>query len=313
MNNYTLIHLHSSFSNGVTNIDSITDCRDEIDAAKKMGMTAMAFSDHGNVFSWEHKKEWVEAAGMKYIHGIEAYVTETLDEKVRDNYHVILLAKNYDGVKEINKLSSKSFNRNDNHFYYVPRITFDDLIHTSDNVIITSACLGGILNCASEDLQSHFIEFMMAHKDRCFLEIQHHCDSEGRQAEYNKKLYDISKRTGIRLVVGTDTHALNDEHMEGRAILQKSKKVHFENEDDWDLVLRSYDELISAFERQNAVPMDEVVKALENTNVIADMVEEFEIDRSYKYPHLWDNPEELLRQKIKEGAINCTCRIIHNA
>ena len=301
MNNYTLIHLHSSFSNGVTNIDSITNYVDEVDAAKKLGMTAMTFSDHGNVFSWEHKKEAVEAAGMKYIHGIEAYVTETLDEKIRDNYHVILLARNYDGVKEINKLSSKSFNRNDNHFYYVPRITFDDLIHTSDNVIITSACLGGILNCASEELQSRFIEFMTAHKDRCFLEIQHHCDSEGRQAEYNKKLYNISKRTGIRLVVGTDTHALNDEHMEGRAILQKSKKVHFESEDDWDLVLRSYNELISAFKKQNALPMDEVIKALENTNVIADMVEEFEIDRSYKYPHLWDNPEELLRQKIADG------------
>ena len=205
--NYTILHLHSQFSNGVTNIDSITDYREYVEAAKNMGMTAIAFTEHGSVFSWLHKKEAIEAAGMKYIHGIEAYVTETLEEKVRDNYHVILLAKNYDGVKEINSLSTASFNRNDNHFYYVPRISFDELINTSDNIIITSACLGGILNNGSDELQERFINFMEAHKDRCFLEIQHHCDSEGRQAAYNKKLYEISKRTGIRLTVGTDTHA----------------------------------------------------------------------------------------------------------
>lgn len=301
MSNYTILHLHSSFSNGVTNIDSITDYRDYVNAAKDMGMTAMAFTEHGSVFSWLHKKEAIEAAGMKYIHGIEAYVTESLAEKIRDNFHVILLARNYDGVKEINKLSSESFNRNDNHFYYVPRISFENLIHTSENIIITSACLGGILNCGSDDLQSRFIKFMEAHKDRCFLEIQHHRDAEGRQAKYNKKLYEISQRTGIRLVAGTDTHALNDEHMEGRAILQKAKKVHFESEDDWDLTMKNRPSLEEAYELQGALPRDVYVAAIDETNVIADMIEEFEIDRSYKYPHLWENPEELLRKKIKDG------------
>lgn len=302
--NYTILHLHSQFSNGVTNIDSITEYREYVEAAKNMGMTAIAFTEHGSVFSWLHKKEAIEAAGMKYIHGIEAYVTETLEEKVRDNYHVILLAKNYDGVKEINSLSTASFNRNDNHFYYVPRISFEELINTSDNIIITSACLGGILNNGSDELQDRFINFMEAHKDRCFLEIQHHCDSEGRQAAYNKKLYEISKRTGIRLTVGTDTHALNDEHMEGRSILQRSKKVRFESEDEWDLVMRGYEYLIEAFTRQNALPIEVVRDALECTNVIADMVDEFKVNRSYKYPHLWENPETLLRQKIEEGFKN---------
>lgn len=130
MSNYTVLHLHSPFSNGVTNIDSITDYRLYIEKAQSLGMKAMAFTEHGNVFSWLHKKEEIEKAGMKYIHGIEAYITETLDEKVRDNYHCVMLAKNYDGVKEINRLSSASFNRDDGHFYYAPRILFDlSLIH----------------------------------------------------------------------------------------------------------------------------------------------------------------------------------------
>ena len=84
-------------SNGTTNIDSITNFRSYVDAAKKLGMKAMCFTEHGNLFEWVHKKEALEAAGMKYIHGIEAYITEDNDQslkKTRDNYHCILIAKN---------------------------------------------------------------------------------------------------------------------------------------------------------------------------------------------------------------------------
>lgn len=120
-NQYTLYHLHSDLSNGVTNIDSVTKYGEYIERAKECGMKAMAFTEHGSVFEWWHKKSAIEAAGMKYIHGIEAYLTLNIDEKIRDNYHCVLLAKNYDGFLELNSLVSKSFCRTDNHFYYVPR------------------------------------------------------------------------------------------------------------------------------------------------------------------------------------------------
>ena len=113
----------------------------------------MAFTEHGSVFEWWHKKSAIEAAGMKYIHGIEAYLTLNLDEKIRDNYHCVLLAKNYDGFLELNSLVSKSFCRTDNHFYYVPRITFNELFATSDNIIITTACVGGVLGKGDEQVQ----------------------------------------------------------------------------------------------------------------------------------------------------------------
>ena len=57
----------------------------------------MGFSEHGSVFEWWHKKSAIEAAGMKYIHAVECYLTTTLTEKIRDNYHCVLLAKNYSG------------------------------------------------------------------------------------------------------------------------------------------------------------------------------------------------------------------------
>lgn len=124
---YTLYHLHSDLSNAVTNIDSTTKYYEYIARAKECGMKAMAFSEHGSVFEWWHKKSAIEAAGMKYIHAVEAYLTADLSEKIRDNYHCVLIAKNYDGFLELNALISKSFNRNDNHFYYVPRVSFQEL------------------------------------------------------------------------------------------------------------------------------------------------------------------------------------------
>ena len=300
-NNYTWTHLHTMYSNGVTNIDSITDYKEYIDYAKELGMTAICFTEHGNVFSWLHKKEYAEKQGLKYIHGMEAYITETLDEKIRDNYHCVLIAKNYDGVKEINQLSSQSFNRDDNHFYYMPRISFDELVGTSDNVIICTACLASILNHGTDSIKEKFIAFLMRNKHRCYLEIQHHNVED--QIVYNKYLYNLHKETGIPLISGTDTHALNDIHMEGRAILQKAKNVHFASEDKWDLTAKSVDELVDAYKKQNSLPMDVVYEAINNTNIVAEQVEEFNVDRSYKYPHLWKDPESEIWAKIRQGVV----------
>lgn len=325
------------YSNGVTNIDSITGYQQYVDFAKENGMKAMAFSEHGSVFSWLKKKEAIEKAGMKYIHAEEFYVTEKLYEyldinnipdefyeatlgedplevqkeiddflestkkRLKDNYHCVLIAKNYAGVKELNKLSTVSFNRDDGHFYYRPRITFDELFNTSDNIIITTACLASALNRGTDEAREKFICFLRKNKHRCFLEIQHH-DVED-QKEYNKYLWELSKNIDIPLIAGTDTHALNEEHMKGRAIMQKAKNVHFAEEDSWDLTAKTFDALVAAYKKQDTLPSDVFMEAIDNTNKMADMIEEFEVTREYKYPHLWENPEGLIRQKIKEGII----------
>ena len=302
MDNYTVYHLHSMLSSGTTNIDSITNFRDYVALAKKYGMKAIGISEHGNIFEWLHQKEEIEKAGMKYLHCVEAYLTENEDSKIRDNYHVVLIAKNYDGVKELNKMVSQSFCRDDFHFYYMPRISLNELFDTSDNIIVTTACLGGVLNNGTKTAKEKFLNFLIKNKHRCFLEIQHHNCEE--QIEYNKMLYTLHKEYDIPLIAGTDTHALNDEHMDGRAMLQKAKGVRFENEDSWDLTFKSFNELIAAYEKQNSLPGDVIYEAIQNTNVMADMVEEFKLDYSPKYPKLYENSEEVFRQKIDEGVKN---------
>ena len=300
--NYTVLHLHSDLSNGVTNIDSVTKYDEYIDYAHSLGMTAMAFSEHGSVFQWLKKKNHIEELGMKYIHAEEFYLTEKLldenNKKVKDNYHCLIIAKNEAGFHELNTLSSLAFD--DDHKYYVPRITFDELFNTSDNLIILTACIGGVLYSGTDSARKAYLDFLIKNKHRCYLEIQHHNDD--KQGEYNKQLLKLSKLYNIPLVATTDTHALNLQHLKGRKILQEAKNIHFSAEDGWDLTFKTYDELVDAFKKQGALPMDEVLKAIENTNKIAQIVEPFSVSTDYKYPHLWEDSEALFKQKVNEGA-----------
>ena len=332
--NYTIYHLHSDLSNGVTNIDSVTKYYEYINRAQELGMKALGFGEHGCVLEWVHKKNKIEAAGMKYIHAEEFYVTEKLfhnpeitdeiyeklktdDEQqtqdniedyieknkyqVRDNYHCILIAKNQAGVEELNSLSSIAFKR-DGHFYYNPRISLDELINTSENILITTACLGGILASENKTAQEKFLQFCIDNKDRCYLEIQHHLDD--KQIQYNKYLAKISEKYGIPLIAGTDTHCLNEEHVLGRKILQKSKDVKFKEEERFDLVLKTYKELVEAFRRQNALPEEVYLEAIEETNRMADRIETFVLDYTKKYPKLYEDSLGTLKQKIVEGIKN---------
>lgn len=297
-----IYHLHSDLSNGVTNVDSVTKYTDYIALAKECGMKAMAFSEHGSVFEWWHKKRAIEAAGMKYIHAVECYLTETLNEKVRDNYHCVLIARNYDGFLELNELISASFNRTDNHFYYVPRISFDELFDTSDNIIVTTACVGGVYGRGGETAKKWFTDFMLRNIDRCFLEIGHHLDE--KQRAYNTAMFDLSRSTGIPLIAGTDTHALNEAHERGRSVLQQSKGIHFDGEDSWDLKFKSYEQLLDAYRLQGCLPEEIYREAIENTNRMAELVEEFSLDTGTKYPHIYENPSETFRQKVYEAMEN---------
>ena len=301
MNNYTVLHLHSDLSNGVTNIDSVTKFDEYILKAEELNMKAIAFTEHGSVFEWVKKKEICEKHNLKYIHACEFYLTETIEDKIRDNYHICLFAKNWNGVKEINKLLSIANNRKDGHFYFVPRITLDELYNTTDNIIISTACLGGIFKTENKELLKEFISFLIKNKDRCFLELQHH--NIDAQRKLNKKLLLISKKYGIKYIITTDTHALNETHLKGREILQRSKNIHFDDEENWDLTFKSYDELVMSMKKQGILTDEEINVGLENTNLLADMIEEFELDRSKKYPKLFNDSLAELKKRINNSVI----------
>ena len=309
MGTYSILHLHTMLSSGTTNVDSVTSYDDYIKRAKEHpeeGIRNITFTEHGNIFNWYKKKIALEEAGFKYIHAVEAYITENENRKVRDNYHCILMAKNYEGFKELNRLVSSSFNRADvkcygnrDQFYYTPRITFDELIHTSDNIIISTACLAGILHNGNADIKKRFLKFIIQNKNRCYLEVQHHkCDD---QVKYNKYLARIARKYNLNLLACTDTHSLNECHARGRSMLQKSKNIVFENEAEWDLVYKTYDELVDAFCAQGALSEDEYMTAIENTNNIVDSVEEFSLDTHTKYPHIYKDSIGTFKAKINDA------------
>ena len=284
-NNYTIFHCHTTYSV----VDSTTQPEYYIERAKDIGMESIAFSEHGNCYNWIKKKQLCDKAGIKYIHAIEMYLTRSLEEKVRDNFHVILIAKNKKGVDEINELYSMSTDIN--HLYYNPRISFEEFFEMSDNIITSSACLGGVLNKLERD-DPYYDRFV----DRFdFLEVQAHIHPE--QLRYNLELAALK---GKKLIAGTDTHEISEYKSECRKIWMHGKGKKYADEDSFDLVFKTYDELVSAFDKQGVLSPEIYLQAIENTNVMADMVEDFELDYDFKYPDIYDNANELFYKVIYE-------------
>lgn len=372
--NYVAYHVHSWDSL----LDSCTDFRDYADRAAELGQKALAITDHGVLYNWIEKKTYINSKGLKYIHGVECYLTASLDEKVRDNYHTVLLAKNYEGVKEINLLVDKS--TQPDHRYYKPRITFNEFFNISDNVIKISACLASPLNkypndinksiqeqtfelnkemeekiqeieCLKQDkkkeaewikeydenptppwcyngtpheawtdyLDKRIFSYRQSYEEKIntvkeindssrkifykllnaydYYEIQPHNFPE--QKRYNEFLYQASLQTGKPLIAGTDTHSINSYKAQCRSILQKAKKIEYADEDKFDLTYKNYKELVEMFRKQDCdIPFEIILEAIEETNRMADSIEDFVLDTSVKYPKVHDNEEEVLKQRI---------------
>lgn len=310
MREFINLHQHTHFSNA-TMMEVVSKPNDYIQYALDNNISAVSFTEHGSVLSWVSKKMLVEKAGLKYIHGIEIYTTETFDEKLRDNNHLILLAKNYEGVKEINKLSSNAYNgrgdadSDDIHFYYNPRISFEELTKTSDNVLILTSCLGSPLwqnykSNQKENLEK-WVNFFVANKHRVWLEVQPHNQQE--QKVYNKWLVDLANKNDMKIVATNDVHAVSEKHDVLRKILMKSKNVVFENdgEENFELWSKNYDEMFDTFKIQNVLSDEDIYKSLDETVNIVNAIEEFEFDYSFKYPKLYDDAEEVFKSKIMEG------------
>jgi len=229
--NYTVYHLHTENSL----LDSCTNYKLYVNKAVELGQTAIAFSEHGNTYNWIEKKMYANEKGLKYIHACEVYLTASLDEKVRDNYHTILIAKNHDGVKELNTLIDLS--TQEDHFYYKPRLSFDEYFAISDNIIKISACLASPLSKypQSENACKDIYDRLLQSYD--YYEVQPHNNAD--QIHYNSMLLMASKKYNIPLIAGTDTHSLDSYKAECRSILQKAKKIVYTDEDSFDLTYKS--------------------------------------------------------------------------
>lgn len=286
--NYTVYHLHTENSL----LDSCTNYKLYVDKVVELGQKAICFTEHGNLYNWAEKKMYCDEKGIKYLHGIECYLTATFDETVRDNYHTILIAKNEDGFKELNRLNFLSTQKD--HKYYSPRLSFDEFLGIDDNIIKISACVQSPINRIRGN---EIADKLLRHYD--YYEIQYHDMPE--QIEYNKYLYEMSKKYGKPLIAGTDTHSLNPYKAECRMLMMLRKGMEYSYEESCDLTYKSYDELVEMFRKQNSLPMDVVLEAIENTNKMADSVFDLVLDKTVKYPYLYgDDDEKVLKQVINK-------------
>ena len=265
-------------------MDSCTKTQELIDLAKRDGMSAISFSEHGKPLNWPEKLVACQQAGLRYIHSVEIYLTESLEPKVRDNFHTVLMARNMDGLRELNALVSKSCD--EEHFYYNNRLSFDEFLGISENIISTSACLASPLNRLPEN-HPRYMELAQKYD---FLEIQphHHPD----QITFNQRLYRLSKVLNKPLIAGTDTHRASPYKAECRSVLLSAKHKSYGDEDAFDLSYKTFDELVEMFRSQDAIPEEAYMQAIRNTNLLYDMTEDLVLDTSVKYPILYGTREE---------------------
>lgn len=312
MKKWVSLHQHTDESNAGGYFEVVTKYSDYIKYAVDSNLPAVCITNHGNVARWVKHKEAIEQAGLKYIHAMEAYVCMNTEDKHR-GYHTILIAKNWEGTKEINELSSGSFNRKDGHFYYKPRITFSELQNTSDNIIVTTACLASGLwqnyphfnNQSGKQVEGNpevfqqWLDFIITNKDRVYLEVQPHMEEE--QKVYNKLLLDLAEEHDLKVVAANDVHALNPRHNDIRLLIKKGKGSEYDGDDEFELWCKGYEEMMVSFESQGVLSKEQAESALDMTMEIVDQIEEFELDRSHKYPKMFDDEEGTFQKAIKQG------------
>ena len=280
MKTYIPYHVHTEYSL----LDSCDKPQAYIEFAVRDGAKAISFSEHGKPLNWTEKLAACKQAGIRYIHSVEIYLTEQLEEKVRDNYHTVLMARNQQGVLELNALISRSCDPD--HFYYTNRISFDEFLGLSKNILSTSACLASPLNKLPPD-HPRYMELARKYD---FFEVQphHHPD----QIAFNRRLSQLSRELGKPLIAGTDTHSSSRYKAECRSVLLSAKHKSYGDEDKFDLTYKTYDELVDLFAKQGVLTKDEYMSAIENTNLLYDLCEEIELDTSIKYPILYGSAEE---------------------
>lgn len=283
MNNYFAYHMHTYYSV----LDSVTSPEQYIKQDKEWGMNAICFTEHGNVFQKVSEAKCAHDNGLKFIYGCEVYLTRTNnpDERQRDNYHTILIAKNEAGRQELNELLSDSYN--ESHFYYKPRITFDEFLGISSNIISTSACIAGPL--ARLDGDDPYFDRLASKYD--YYEVQPH-ENSSDQKFLNEMLVELAKTHSKKLICGTDCHALTQYEADCRHLLMMRKHIVFGTEDEFDLTFHPYDDIVEKFKKQGVLTDAQIDEAMRSTNEIAEICDDTVFDTSVKYPILHGSYEE---------------------
>lgn len=263
------INLHSHDCKGSIR-DAIALPEDICKRVKELGQVAYASTNHGSTSSLLTHYKLAKKAGLKFIFGLEAYITDDITIKERGDYrHICLFAKNEIGYKNILKLATISYTKG---FYYKPRIDLELLKQYSEGLIISSACLGGIFNYKKPDgdwdwvkIRETAMQYKMLFGDDFYIEL--HTNQMPEQIEFNKQIYEIAKSLDIDCFAACDSHYVYKEeaatHRAWNGIDDNDENGYYQTD---DFYIHSEDEVRQAL---SYLP-DVVESAIQNTVKIAD-------------------------------------------
>ncbi|HLL47859.1 MAG TPA: DNA polymerase III subunit alpha, partial [Longimicrobiaceae bacterium] len=301
------LHCHSEYSL----LDGANRIGDLIKRAKEFEQPALALTDHGCMFGAWVFQEQAKKAGIKPIVGMEAYVAPNSRHdrgKVKGEkgyYHLVLLARDFQGYKNLTKLTSIGYTEG---FYSKPRIDREVLAKHSEGLIVTSACLAGeIAQHLMEDRWDEAREaaawYAELFQGRYYLEVQGH-DSQG-QDELNRRIFKLADDIGLPVVATNDTHFLKAEDHQAHDVLLcigLGKDFADPNRMKYDdqLYFKSGPEMAERFPGRTDV--------LENTLRIADEVN-WSYPKGYNVPAFpvqeegFATEDEMLRAWVWSGAM----------
>ncbi|QZE14331.1 DNA polymerase III subunit alpha [Halosquirtibacter laminarini] len=230
MTPFTHLHVHSQYSI----LDGAAGVKALVSKAKEDGMKAVALTDHGTMFGIKEFHAACKANDIKPILGCETYVaarniSSKKDKVDRSGHHLILLAKNETGYKNLLKLISIA---NTDGMYYRPRIDKEILEKYHEGIIVTSACLGGeipqwIMKGEINKAEESIAWFKSVFGDDYYLELQRHRCNDPRlraniydnQVLVNNKILELAKKNDVKVIAANDVHFVNEEDAEAHDIL----------------------------------------------------------------------------------------------
>ena len=306
------LHTHSHYSllDGLSRIDEL------VAKAKEMGMEALAITDHGVMYGAIEFYKKAKKAGIKPIIGCELYIAEGSMHDKRPNiddkrYHLIVLAENETGYKNLIKLVSAAHLEG---FYYKPRVDKALLKKHSEGLIGLSACLGGELSRAiyagnypkARKIALEYNEIFG--NGNFFIELQQHPNIK-EQNEVTPQLVKLARETGIPMVATQDSHYTHADDAHAHDVLlavQTGNKL-----DDTDRLSMKDDNFsllhgAEMYEKFKMLGEDVVQEAFDNTNKIAERCNfEIELGKTklppFPLPESYKNADEYLKKLVYDG------------
>lgn len=289
-NNY---HKHTHYSN-IKTLDCVSKPEDYIKRAIELGHTTYFTTEHGFQGNIYEAHTLCEQYGLKCIYGVEAYyVDDMYDKSSRSNYHLMLVAMNDNGRKEINRIMSLA---NTDGFYYKPRIDLKCLLSlTPFDVVVTTACVASPM-FNGEDWEEAFLKPVYNHFGKNFyLEVQNH--NEPVQIEHNKKLLKVKEKYNINLIHANDSHYIYPEDAKYRDLFLNAKGMYYEDESNFILDYPDSNTIIERYRIQGVLNDEQIKEALEST-LIFDSAESINLDKEFKIPKITEGNSDLVLRKI---------------